>query len=336
MAAEPAVIAAIRVEVFAAPSKEASVISELGRGAPICVLDNTNYPGVLNHRLGWLAIRLPGGVGYVPIEDVDLKSPAPEVANCSALAAASGALVEAAAAPAQARDVEPPPRRVARMAVIPPLASREAEPAEVPPRSALIAHGFLPPRPARFLLGMGTGLQWLDKASASMNQIDDSGITLNGTVGLVIYDVVMISAMAGVAFPSDHGGFSQEVELENGGGDAHTADSSLTVASYSIAAGLRTPFWALGQVENGWVAGALFAQYGSSGVGGSRSIENCVDCRKDDIELPGGTFWLVGFDLLIPSRKPSTSYGLTLAYQHYVSGAGLSDEVRVGCSFWFQ
>src|ERR1044071_3267402 len=76
-AAGPAVIAASRVEAFSAPSQQSSVVSELGQGAPVCVLDRTNYPGVLLHRQGWLAIRLPGGVGYVPVETVDLAAPAP-------------------------------------------------------------------------------------------------------------------------------------------------------------------------------------------------------------------------------------------------------------------
>ena len=52
-------ITASRVEAYAAPSPEASVVSELGQGAPVCVLDRTNYAGSLLHRVGWLAIRRP-------------------------------------------------------------------------------------------------------------------------------------------------------------------------------------------------------------------------------------------------------------------------------------
>ncbi|HEX7839400.1 MAG TPA: hypothetical protein VF469_18105 [Kofleriaceae bacterium] len=149
--AGPAVIAAPRVEAFSAPSRDASVVSELGHGAPVCVLDATNYPGVLLHRMGWLAIRLPGGVGYVPIEAVDLAA-APEVPDCGA-SATTPAL---APAPVQARDPERPPRpRAIALAVIP----SPGEPAS--DRPVLIAGGFLPLRPARFLIGrVGLGL-WL-------------------------------------------------------------------------------------------------------------------------------------------------------------------------------
>jgi len=327
--AGPAVITASHVEAFSAPSREAGVMSELGQGAPVCVLDPTNHAGMLLRRVGWLAIRLPGGVGYVPVETVDLAAPAPEVVDCGGPTAAPGAQP-----PAQGPAPVPRPGR-------PPIVAFPGSP-DAPPgqraaavdRPALLPGGFLPLRPARFVLGMGSGMEWLDKRAAATNQIGDSGITLNGTLGLILYDIVTASATFSVAFPSDNNSFTQEVVPEMGGGDPQSADSTLTVASYSIAIGLRTPFWALGRVENGWVAGSLFAQYGSAGVGGTRTISNCTDCRKDDIHIPGGTFWRVGFDLILPTRKPTASYGLTASYERYAAGAGLSDELRMGFSYW--
>jgi len=307
--AGPAVIVAPRVKAFDAPSNAAGVVSELRHGAPICVLDKTNYPGILHRRPGWLAIRLPGGVGYVPVEAVDLTAPTSEVEDC----------------------------RASPMAIVPPpLEPHESRPDAAVARPALIAGGFLPLRPARFLLGMGTGAAWLNKQSAAQHQIDDSSATFNGTLGLTIYDVFMISGAFSAAFPSDHASFSQDVVLEMGGGDPQSADSGLSVTSYSIAAGLRTPFWALGSTQNGWVAGALFAEYGSAGIHGTRSIADCVDCRKDELDMPGGTFWQVGFDLLVPSRSPRASYGLTVAYQGYEASAGFTHEIRVGLSWWLQ
>src|ERR1043166_2034936 len=50
-AAGPGVIVAPRVEAFAAPSSEASVAAELGQGAQICVLDETNASDLLLHRV---------------------------------------------------------------------------------------------------------------------------------------------------------------------------------------------------------------------------------------------------------------------------------------------
>jgi hypothetical protein len=106
------------------------------------------------------------------------------------------------------------------------------------------------------------------------------------------------------------------------------------VVSWSIAAGLRTPFWGLGQTQHGWVGAAVFALYGSASIHGSRSISNCVDCREDGLDMPGGTFWRFGVDLVFPSSKPTASYGLTLSYDRYAEGAGFSDEVRIGFSCW--
>jgi len=326
--AGPGVIVPSRAEAFTAPSWDASVTAELGRGAQICVLDKTNYPGVLLHRLGWLAVRLPGGVGYVPAEAVDLAAPAPEVQGCDAPASGPEGQAQAPALPR---------RSFAAPAVVGSFRSvaHDSQPAAVE-RPALIAGGFLPLRPARFLLGLGTGMAWLNKESAAQDQIDDSGVTLNGTVGLLIWDVVMVSASFSAASPSDHAPFSQVVVPEMGGGDPQSADSGLTLASYSIAAGLRTPFWALGPSAHGWVATAVFAQYGTAGMHGSRSIANCVDCREDELDMPGGTFWQVGVDLLVPSSKPAASYGVTVSYQRYGAGSGFSDEVRIAFSCWLQ
>jgi hypothetical protein len=325
--AGPGVIVASRVEAFDAPSRAASVVSTLGRGAPVCILDEANYPGVLHRRPGWFAIRLPGGVGYVPMEAVDLAAPASEVRDCRASVSASDAQAQG---PALAPDVP-----VASMTdlQLPPV-GHESEPAPEVVPSALIAGGFLPLRPVRFQMGVGSGMAWLNKQVAGGNHIGDSSPTLNGTLGLTIYDVFMVSGSGSVAFPSDYDSFSQDVVLEMGGGDAHTAGSSLSVTSLSIAAGLRTPFWALGSTRNGRVAGALFAQYGSATVSGNRSISDCGDCRVDKIDMPGGTFWHVGFDLLVPSHSPRYSYGLTVAYQHYEASAGFSDELRAVLNLW--
>lgn len=59
--AGPGIIVASRVEAFDAPSESGSVVSELGHGAAVLVLDEETYDGVVHRRPGWLAIRLPGG-----------------------------------------------------------------------------------------------------------------------------------------------------------------------------------------------------------------------------------------------------------------------------------
>lgn len=341
--AGPAVVVASGVEAFSAPSRAASVVAELGRGAQVCVLDDTNYTGVLHRRPGWLAVRLPGGVGYVPIETLDATAPTTEVLDCGTAAtsdtadtagtAAADTPGIAAAEPATEPVALPRVAAAPRSGPLPP-SMRYGDPAPAVARPPLFAGRFLPLRPVRILLDLGSGVAWLRKDAAADQQIEDSGITFNGTLGITIRDIFMISGAFSAAFPSDHASFSQDVVPAIGGGNPESADSSLSVVSYSIAAGLRTPFLAFGQVENGWVGGALFAQYGTAGVSGNRSIANCSDCREDKLDLAGGTFWQVGFDLLVPSRQPVASYGLTLVYQHFAADAGLSDEVRLGFSCW--
>ena len=224
--------------------------------------------------------------------------------------------------------VPPPPTPSPGAAV-----RREPSPmaAHLPP---LMAGGFLPLQEARFVVDLGTGGAWLAEQSATQHHIGNSSATINGTLRLIIYDIFTISASGSVAFPPDDASFSEQVVLEQGGGDPTTADSSLSVVRYSIAAGLRTPFWALSPTEKGWFGAALFADVGAAGIHGDRSISNCSDCRSDSLDFPGGTFWRVGLDLAAPSRGPRAGYGLTVAYQRYLAGAGLAQEFQVGLSIW--
>src|SRR4029079_3732027 len=113
--------------------------------------------------------------------------------------------------------------------------------------------------PARFLFGLGSGLARIRKESSAQNHIGDQGATFNGTLGFTIHDVFMASAAFSVAFPSDDASFSEQVVDMMYGGDPYSADSSLLIVSYSLAVGVRTPFWALGPTARGWVAAALFA-----------------------------------------------------------------------------
>jgi hypothetical protein len=296
--AGPGVIVASRAEVLEAPSEAASLISEIGRGGAVCVLDESNYAGVVHHRPGWVAIRIPGigGVGYVRIEAVALASTArPPDPTCGESVSMPGvSLTDPATAPAAS--VTAPAADLRRW--------QANEPSTVQARSSVRAGRLLPLHPVRIMLGLGTGTVSLAEQSAVHNHITDSGPLLNFSAALTIYDVFSISFAGGGAFPSDNASFSEQVVPEQGGGAPTTADSSLSVSRLSIAVGLRTPFLALIPTEHGWFAGALYADYGAAVIGGSRSISNCVDCRSEDLDFPGDTFWRVGLDLAAPSFSP--------------------------------
>jgi hypothetical protein len=310
-----------RVEAFSAPSSAAGVVAVFEHGAQVCVLDKTNFTGLLYQRFGWVAIRVSGGVAYVLVEAVAAIDPvtsATQVQGCEALEGSSAGM---ASDPEQSPRPRPPPAN-----------ARDLEVAETD-RSALIAGMFVPLRPVRFMFGLGGGFARVSEQSAAQAGIGDSGAAINGTLGFTVYDLFMVSSAFSVAFPSDERPFSQDV-MPQFGGDAHSADSSLSIATYSVAVGLRTPFLALGSTSKGWVAAALFAEYGTAGFSGSRSIANCVDCRDDDLHLSGGSFWHVGIDLLVPSRSSKVAWGIAAAYRRYEAGAGFGHEIYVDFGMW--
>jgi hypothetical protein len=302
--AGPGVIVAPRVDAFAEPSDSAEVVAELGRGARILVFENESSTEV-KYRPGWVAIRIPGsgGVGYVRADAVDHVAAGSE---------------DSAPRP---RAWSPPP---------PSPLPREPETATTVSASEMRAGRFLPLKPARLQLSVGSGVAWLRPESAEKNRIHGAGPTLNVSCALLIADIVSLSADVGGIFPSDDGSFSQVVEPIEGG-EARTADSSASVTRYAVAVGLRTPFLALSETEHGWLAGAVHAHVGRAEIDGGRSISMCVDCREDEFSFPGGAFWRVGVDLTAPSSR-WFRYGLTAAYQGYLGDAGITDEVQINAT----
>jgi hypothetical protein len=205
---------------------------------------------------------------------------------------------------------------------------------------AIAAAGtFLPRRPVRILLGLGSGAAWLRDQSAMQHHIGSIGPTFNATLGFSIEDIVSISGSGGATFPSDNATFDQDV-VSLGGTDPSTETSHLEVQSYSVAAGLRTPFYVLWPTANGVITGNAFADGGWAYIHGVRSIEHCIGCRKDDLDMGSGMFWRVGFEIArrntVPTPRLAASYGLSVAYQSFLDDtAGLTRELRIGLILWF-
>jgi hypothetical protein len=292
--AAPGVIAAPRVEVHLAPSEIANVDYQLVSGVPVCVVDRQDDAS--GDHPGWLAIRRPGGIGFVRSEAVDLTVTSPDaVQRCE----------DAARGP-----VDP---------------------------SAPAAGTFMSRHPVRISLGLGLGATWLREQAAAQHHIGSVAANINGTLGLTLYDLVTISGLGGGALPADDASFSQDI-MPLGGGDPSTQTSHLEVQNWSFAAGLRTPFLVLRRRAVGVFAGALFADAGWSYIHGIRSIEHCVDCRKEDLDLASGSFWRAGFDLESDTSTPSSriraSWGLSFAYQRYNGDAGLIQAFTLGFMIW--
>ncbi|HEU4732731.1 MAG TPA: hypothetical protein VFT22_32770 [Kofleriaceae bacterium] len=203
--------------------------------------------------------------------------------------------------------------------------------------SAPAAGTFMPRHPVRISLGFGLGATWLREQAAVQHHIGSLAANINGTLGLTLYDLVTISGLGGGALPADHASFSQDV-MPLGGGDPTTQTSHLEVQNWSIAGGLRTPFLILRTRAVGVFAGALFADAGWSYIHGIRSIEHCINCRKEDLDLASGSFWRAGFDLASDTSTPRSriraSWGLSVAYQRYDGDAGLIQALTLGFTIW--
>jgi len=194
------------------------------------------------------------------------------------------------------------------------------------------AFRFLPIDPVRFVLGLSSGAAWLKPSSANPQGIGTVGPTFYVDVGLTFCDVASVSASFGALFPSDRGSFDQVVV---GDGAPYSAGSSLQITNYSVAVGPRTPLLVLSpDVFSVWAA-ALFADYGWSRIAGNRFIEQCVDCRKEDFDLPDGTFVRIGANIgRVSVSAPRVGFMFTIAYQRYLARAALAQEVRAGFAFW--
>ena len=191
---------------------------------------------------------------------------------------------------------------------------------------------FLSLDPARSIFGLSSGASWLKPSSADPQGIGRVGPTVYVDLGLTFWDVASVSASFGAMFPSDRGSFSQTVV---GDGEPFRASSTLQITNYSIALGPRTPLLVLSPDAYSVWAAALFADYGWSWIGGNRNIEDCVDCRKEDFDLPDGNFVRIGANIgKVAVLAPRAGLMLTIAYQRYLSAAALAQEVRAGFALW--
>jgi len=221
----------------------------------------------------------------------------------------------------------PPIRGVSSTAAAPKPLSTQQRPAASPG-----SFHFLSLDPVRFIFGLSSGASWLRPSSADPQGIGRVGPNFYVDVGLTFCDVASVSASFGAMFPSDRGSFTQTVV---GDGAPFSASSTLQITNYSFALGPRTPLLVLSPDANSVWAAALFADYGWSRIAGNRNIESCVDCRKEDFDLPGGNFMRIGANIgKVAVSAPRPGLVLTIAYQRYLSGAAMAQELRAGFSFW--
>lgn len=216
----------------------------------------------------------------------------------------------------------PPPHAVSE--------SSEPAPAEAAPASEVVSAGhFLPLEPTRVSLSMGFGGMSIKHQVAANQQAASSGFELGSRLALQFFDVLSIGVSFGVGGSPDRGSFAQDV-VSGDDGDETSASSGMWIMRYGVDVSARTPFWAIGPMQDGWFAGALFAGVGIAGISGGRDTADCPDC----LPLSGGTFWRVGADFTSPQEN-GQRWGFTAEYQSYLGDASLDGEFLVSLGRWW-
>ncbi len=193
--------------------------------------------------------------------------------------------------------------------------------------------GFQELYPFRMGLLIDLGYGKLDATQTRAKSIGDSGFAFGSSLNADVFDLVSLGASAGTVFVDDNAEFEQGVV--NQAGDETTAESTLNVNLLALSAGLRTPTLRLGEVSGaGSYPGIwLFARYGKSWQGASRSIANCGDCDSEDITLGDGAFLDSG--LLLGLLNDESPLGLLagVGYRLYFDDAAARYSITAKLGF---
>jgi hypothetical protein len=161
---------------------------------------------------------------------------------------------------------------------------------------------------------LGFATVGLDPGAAGREGIGSraSGFFLGGGAR---YGILSLGAGFSGLFAHDDSSFSESTT----GGER---SSSLMVFDYAIQAELR-----LLPLRGAYPAAELSVRGGIGGFGGSRSIDNCVDCTSEKIHLAGGPFVAPTVAIRIIGRgtargrmDPRAGY-LVVSYRYYTQGS---------------
>lgn len=158
-----------------------------------------------------------------------------------------------------------------------------------------------------FSFGLALTSMAIDPAAANAARVHNQTVGLQIDAGYVFAHLFYVGIDLGPQMLKDHASFTQ----------ATTAGDMTSTASemyFSAIAGPRTPAFTV--VPGRW-SGVLSLLGGVSATSGKRSIDKCVDCMTDNINIPGGAFaqptLLVGGD----------GARLRLAHRQYLTGNGI-------------
>jgi len=166
----------------------------------------------------------------------------------------------------------------------------------------------------RFVVGVTLNSMAIDPTTAASQQVRAQSWGMQFDAGLHFKRYLFVGIDFGPQFLSDLATFT-----ENTTGGEMKSTAALTY--FSAMAGSRTrPF----RLVSGIPAVALGLYGGGSVTKSLRSIDNCSDCRSDDIDIPGGAF-----------VQPTLVFGqgrarLRVSDRYFLSGEGIRSVISAG------
>ena len=164
-----------------------------------------------------------------------------------------------------------------------------------------------------FVFGMTANAMSIDPTTAGTELVGRRSWGMQLDAGLLLRHLY-VGFDIGPQFLSDKASFTQNTT----GGEM---TSTATLVYFSAMAGPRTP--AL-QLISGMAPVALGLYGGMSTTVAERSIDNCVDCRTDKMDIPGGSF--VEPVLLFGAGRAR----LRMSDRVFVGGKGITSVMSVG------
>ena len=171
----------------------------------------------------------------------------------------------------------------------------------------------LPAQRAVPVVGFSVGTLAIESASAAREQVGDRSYGLQLDAGMLVKRHLYLGIDLGGQFLDDQAQFTQSTT-------AGKMKSSATVTYLSAIAGLRSGTLPV-------VPLALSLDAGASLTISKRSIDNCQDCRVDDLSIPGGTF--VEPALLLGRNRAR----LRASDRVYLSGDGMRSVISLGAEW---
>jgi hypothetical protein len=180
--------------------------------------------------------------------------------------------------------------------------------------------------PLSFEAGMGLITSGLKKKTAYYQGIGARGYGVKVHGGIAFYEVLALGMDFGGEYVSDENSFAQDTT-------AGERTSTTSIQHLSLSAGLRVPAFSLG--GNGARRLSLGVDLGKAFYAGGRSISDCDDCAREDLELKGGTYYEPQLALFFKNSGGKKRMGIGVAYRRFASGSDVLNSLNIRWTMQF-